>query len=282
MHESRHEDNPVIWDADRGEWTAVGAQYIAKLDALTGVRFHRLRHGRWVGSEGMVYGDWDRNLHLIDRFPIPDSWRRVRSVDFGYTNPFVCQWWAIDGDGRMFLYREIYRTKRTVADHAVPIKVKSEGERIEVTVSDHDAEDRATLHQCGILTMPAHKAITPGIQAVEERLRVAGDGRARLFVFRDALVSRDEELTDAKLPTSTAEEFDAYIWPRGQDGKALKEIPVDANNHGMDAMRYAVAYLDLVSRPGPSASAPRVAPVMPAMRQAMPRYGMPMNMGGRR
>jgi PBSX family phage terminase large subunit len=257
MYESRHEDNPVIWDADNGAWTAVGAAYIAKLEALTGVRFHRLRHGRWVGSEGMVYGDWDRSLHLIDRFGIPASWRRIRSVDFGYTNPFCCQWWAIDGDGRMYLYREIYRTKRTVADHAVPIGARSAGERIEATVSDHDAEDRATLHQCGIQTLAAHKAITPGIQAVEERLRVAGDGRPRLFVFRDALVDRDEGLAEAKLPTSTAEEFDAYVWPKGQDGKALKEIPVDANNHGMDAMRYAVAYVDNLGlpRPGPAAVA---------------------------
>jgi phage terminase large subunit len=273
MHESRHEDNPVIWDADNGEWTKVGAEYIAKLDALTGVRYHRLRHGRWVGAEGMVYGDWDRNVHLIDRFAIPDSWRRIRSIDFGYTNPFVCQWWAVDGDRRMFLYREIYRTKQTVADHAVPIKARSEGEKIEATVSDHDAEDRATLDQNRIPTLPAWKAITPGIQAVEERLRIAGDGRARLFVFRDALVSRDEELSEAKLPTSTAEEFDAYVWPKGQDGKALKEIPVDANNHGMDAMRYAVAYLDLGPRPGPAASAPRLAPAMSAARPSMPRYG---------
>jgi hypothetical protein len=27
---------------------------------------------------------------------------------------------------------------------------------------------------------------------------------------------------------------------------------VDANNHGMDTMRYAVAYLDLVPQPGAS------------------------------
>jgi predicted transcriptional regulator len=39
-------------------------------------------------------------------------------VDFGYTNPFVMQWWAEDPDGRLYLYREIYRTRRLVEDHA--------------------------------------------------------------------------------------------------------------------------------------------------------------------
>ena len=29
-------------------------------------------------------------------------------VDFGYTNPFTCQWWAMDHDGRLYLYREIF------------------------------------------------------------------------------------------------------------------------------------------------------------------------------
>ena len=31
------------------------------------------------------------------------------SVDFGFTNPIVIQWWAEDPDGRLYLYRELYR-----------------------------------------------------------------------------------------------------------------------------------------------------------------------------
>jgi hypothetical protein len=74
---------------------------------------------------------------------------------------------------------------------------------IEATICDHDAEDRATLLQNGIRNLPAYKAIRPGIQAVEQRLRRAGDGRPRLMVFRDALVSRDEALAAAKQPVCT-------------------------------------------------------------------------------
>jgi phage terminase large subunit len=245
MLESRHEDNPTLWDPDAGRWTDEGAIYIARLDRLTGPRLPRLRHGRWVAAEGVVYDGWDRALHLVDRFEIPKEWRRLRVVDFGYTNPFVCQWWAIDPDGRMFLYREVYRTQRLVRDHAREIVRLSEGERIEATVADHDAEDRATLAAEGVETLPAFKLISPGIQGVQTRLKAAGDGKPRLYVLRDSLVERDEELAARPgTPWCTEQEFDGYIWPKGQDGKALKEEPVDLNNHGMDGMRYIVSYVD--------------------------------------
>jgi phage terminase large subunit len=135
-------------------------------------------------------------------------------------------------------------SKRTVAKHAEKIKELTGDERIEATVADHDREDRETLHENGIETIPAHKAITPGLQGVEARLGVAGDGKPRLFIFRNALVERDESLAESKLPCCTAEEVDGYIWPKGQDGKPVKEVPVDKDNHGMDAMRYAAAYAD--------------------------------------
>jgi PBSX family phage terminase large subunit len=66
MVECRHEDNPVLYDNARGEWTENGREYIKGLDALTGVRLHRLRHGRWVAAEGIVYDAWDRAVHLVD------------------------------------------------------------------------------------------------------------------------------------------------------------------------------------------------------------------------
>lgn len=103
MLHTRHEDNPRLWDEERNDWTREGAAYMAKLDALTGVRKERLRYGRWVQAEGAVYEEFDLAVHVIDGFEIPADWRRIRSIDFGYSNPFVCQWWAMDHDGRMYL-----------------------------------------------------------------------------------------------------------------------------------------------------------------------------------
>lgn len=203
------------------------------------MRHARLRRGVWAAADGAVYDAWDPQQHVVEPFPIPAAWRRIRAIDFGYTNPFVCQWWAIDPDGRMFLYREIYRTRRLVQDHAKHMFELSRGERIDATVTDHDAEARATLEHYGIDTTPARKAIVPGIQAVAQRLRAADDGKPRLMLLRDALVEPDRELVDAHLPFCTAQEFDSYVWSKRGD-----ERPLDQSDHGMDAMRYAVRFVD--------------------------------------
>jgi len=208
------------------------------------VRYLRLRKGLWVAAEGTVYEEYDPAIHKIAAFPIPKEWRRIRVIDFGYTNPFVCQWWAQDPEGRLYRYRELYGTKKIVADWAVEINRLSEGESIEATVADHDAEDRATLDKAGIYSVPAIKDVTPGIQAVAKRLRRREDGKPGLYLVEGALVSRDSALDDARKPACTEEEVDCYVWAKGQDGKPNKEIPVKENDHGLDATRYAVAFFD--------------------------------------
>jgi terminase large subunit-like protein len=262
MLESRHEDNPALWGGD--DWTAIGSAYMAVLDALSGVRKQRLRYGRWVAAEGLVYDGWDRAIHLVDRFPIPPDWPRFLIVDFGYTNPFVCQWWAKDPDGRLILYRELYRTQRLVEDHARDIArlsgaVTDAGgvdwtlagaERPTGVICDHDAEDRATLERhLRLKTTAARKEVSPGIQAVASRLKVAGDGRPRLMVMRDALVAPDVALVDAKHPTCSEQEIDGYVW-NIDNGRKRGEEPVKLHDHGMDCWRYLVAHHDLRRRWG--------------------------------
>src|SRR5690606_41999735 len=91
-------------------------------------------------------------------------------------------------------------------------------------VCDHDAEGRAVLErELGVETTPAHKSVLDGIQAVQARLRVAEDGKPRLFFVRGALVERDPELEGARRPTCTVEEIPGYNWSRSRDGRE-KEI----------------------------------------------------------
>lgn len=246
---SRHQDNPTLFD-DQGEPTPQGARTLEVLDSLTGVRKERLRYGRWVAAEGVVYEGFDRRVHLVEPFEVPESWRRIGSVDFGYTNPSVFQLWALDPDGRMYLEREIYRTQTLAADLGAEILALTRGLRLEAVVADHDAEDRATLYRAGVQTRAAIKETIAGIQKVQNRLRLAADGRPRLFIMQGATVSRDAELLAAHKPTSTLEEFEGYVWQRAHDGKPLKEEPLKVNDHGMDALRYAVEYADRTSAPG--------------------------------
>jgi phage terminase large subunit len=115
--ETRHEDNPMLFTRD-GALTAEGERYLSRLDQLTGVRYLRYRKGLWVSAEGMIYEDsWDPARNIVDRFKIPNDWPRFMAVDFGYVHPFVCLWGAIDPDGRIYIYRQIYKTATLVEDH---------------------------------------------------------------------------------------------------------------------------------------------------------------------
>jgi len=244
MFKSRHEDNPVLYSQADGTITDQGRRTMATLDALTGVRYKRGRLGQWAGQEGMVYEEWNEDIHLIDRFDIPDNWRRYRAIDFGYTNPFICHWWAEDEDGRLYLYREIYMTRRTVKVHAMQINALSGDERYVATIVDHDASDRATLAENGITTTAARKDVSLGIEKVQERLKVQGDNRPRLFIMRDSLVEVDQSRAELHKTIETAAEIDGYVFPESKEGKSADENPVKVDDHGMDAMRYMVMYLD--------------------------------------
>lgn len=279
--ESTHRDNPVLWNPDTDNWTEAGADYLAKLGRLTGHRKARLLEGKWVAAEGTVYENFDASVHVIDPFEIPKSWTIYWGIDFGYTNPFVLQCWAHDKDNdRLYLYREIYHSKRLVEDHAKQImdivapypmvtsEVTPDGrgglpmragprewlERAPRRIlADHDAEGQATFWlKTGQRCSNAHKEVTEGIQAVEERLALREDGLPGLFIFRNATVEKDMEMREKGKPTSTIEEFPGYIWAPPPQTTTVsvtqsrtRELPGKENDHGMDCMRYVVAHLDL-------------------------------------
>ncbi len=237
---STHKDNPVLWDGT--DWTDQGKRTMSALKSLTGTRYKRGFLGLWAGAEGQVYEGFDTTVHIIDRFDIPEDWPRYRAIDFGYTNPFVCQWWAVDPDGRLYLYREIYRTGRTVREHAELIN--SYPEPIVATVADHDAEDRATLKENGIFTQAADKRVSVGLDKVAERLKIV-NGKPRLFIMRDTLGGgADTSLKKQHKPVCTADEFGGYVWPSERANRARDEKPVKVDDHGLDALRYMVMYFD--------------------------------------
>lgn len=252
---SQHEDNPRMFRD--GAWTEYGQTYLARLETLTGVRYQRMRHGLWVAAEGLVYEGWNPAVHVVDRLPEgSENWTRWWSIDFGWSNPMVVLFFAEDPDGRLWLYRQIYHTHVLVEDLVRQIKKivqKPDGTwrepRPRAVVADHDAEDRATFERhMGLSTTAAKKTISDGIQAVQARLRPAGDGRPRFFVVKDCLVQRDKELVEAKKPTCFEDEIAEYVWP--QDVKPDKrEVPVKENDHAMDSARYMVAERDLGGRP---------------------------------
>jgi len=234
---SKHTDNPMLYSHATDTWTTEGLDYIDKLSKLTGHTKERLLLGRWASATGAVYPEYEPGPHLIEPFDIPLGWKRYLAVDFGFVNPFVCQWWAESPDDTLYMYKEIYYTERTVKEHSAQIVEECEKHepagKIPLAICDHDAEDRATLRENGIKTKPAQKAVIQGIENVKFRLI-----EDKIKIFRGATLETDVRLLDAGIPTCTAEEFGGYVW----DPK--KEQPVKQKDHGMDSMRYMVQQLD--------------------------------------
>lgn len=271
-----HKDNPSYWDAAAEKWTRKGENYVlGKLERLSGVRRARYLENKWAIAEGAIFDEWREEIHVLDDVSnCPPFVRRWRSIDFGFRNPLVVQWWGEDEDKRLYLYREIYETELLVADAAIEIvrleaglstedvdalrrKYKDvdepdgrfwrdlwalarEREPISGTVADHDREDRATLEKYGIDTTAARKGVMNGIQAMQLRLKPDATGRPAFFIVRNARVRMDQNLKEAGKPTSTLEEMPGYVW----DDARKKEEPVKLDDHGVDAARYMVMYFD--------------------------------------
>lgn len=248
MLESLHRDNP-----------SVTKEYLETLDALTGVRRLRLRDGIWAATEGMVYDNWNRAIHIARSQQLIDwgifwpnemlnRWKVKHvfgAVDWGFTNPGVIQIWAIDNDGRMYLVHEVYQTKKSIGwwvEQACMLDRLYGG--IEAFICDPaEPGNISDFRNAGLEAIAAKNDIIPGISAMRERLDLAGDGRPRLYVYEYSLKERDPARELEHQSCGFEQEIDALAWPQEKSGHELKETPVKLNDHSMDPARYLCMYL---------------------------------------
>lgn len=247
-----------------------------RFDRMTGVWRDRLRLGKWVAFEGSVFDCWDPS-YIVDppaewalwgeghelgwTFPPPD-WPRFRGIDFGYEpDPYTCQWWTESPSGHRYLYRQTYHTRKTIETQAAEIGRLEDEElgvlrssakerrltgyesslhalNIEACFTDHHRGERAALDEKGVWSTPADKDILAGIESVRD-LMAAG----KILIVKNRLHERDPRLAEQMRPTCLEEEIAGYRWRTGSDrsevGRA-KTLPVDRDNHGLDAMRYVM------------------------------------------
>jgi len=233
--------------------------YVETMESnFTGMYADRYIHGEWVAASGLVYNEYDPEIHLrpsqdlpgewtvdsrIDHGEYetvlalpPEGWRVYRSIDFGYRNPFVCQWWARNPQtDKHVMFREVYRTEELMEDLAVEIKRLTDGMRIEQSYADPaSAEDRATLARHGVETTEAKKDVSSGVQEVKGKLNTADDGPKLMFMSGALAHAPDPNLNDEGAPVKTVDEIRDYQW------KDNKDAPEKEDDHGMDTMRYYV------------------------------------------
>lgn len=187
--------------------------------------------GEWVFYSGTVYGhDFSPARNIVDSFEIPEEWRRIRAIDFGYRDPFVCLWFAIaedserfgTGRGDLILYREYHQAGRAMAEHAERLRELTRREKITYTVADSsEQQSMADLRRLGIPCLDAIRDRRAGRMLVGDMLRAG-----RLKFFRGAC-------------PETLRELSFYRWDTDKDKEGSKEMTL-GDDHCMDSMRYAV------------------------------------------
>lgn len=93
-------DNTVLMETN--------PEYINVLKALPEHLRKAHLDGDWNVFFGQVFSEFNEEDHVEEPFEIPKSWPRILAMDWGYTKPYGVLWGAIDYDGCIHIYRELY------------------------------------------------------------------------------------------------------------------------------------------------------------------------------
>lgn len=191
-------------------------------DAYTGQFARQELEGEFVTFDGLVYEEFDRELHVID-VDRKKNVRYVAGVDEGYTNPSVILVCGIDSDGRVNVAEEFYKRRMLQGDVVAHAQNLARDWNIEAFYVDPSAAGLiAEMASVGLTVHEANNAVMPGIQSVKARLAVLGDGRPRLALDAGCV--------------NLAAEFESYSWKSGRAG--IRDEPEKVNDHALDALRY--------------------------------------------
>jgi hypothetical protein len=115
----------------------VNPEYAADLQALPEQQRSAFLDGNWDAFAGAMFPELSADRHRVAPIELPASWKRYVGVDWGYSKPWAVIWMAVDEDGRVWLYREIYETQVGEAEQAQRIlAAEADGEHVAVRWAD--------------------------------------------------------------------------------------------------------------------------------------------------
>jgi PBSX family phage terminase large subunit len=186
------------------------------LETYTGQFLAQEVYADFVSFEGLIY-DFDASIHIKRRNESEFKGYGF-GVDEGYTNPTVILKIYYDNDGRYHVADEYYergKLQSEIVDRATEM-----GKGKEFVVDASAAGLIAAMRDAGLNARARKGRVLDGISAVQDLLRVRGDGRPRLTIDPSCV--------------NTINEFESYVWKEGKDE------PVKEFDHAMDALRYYV------------------------------------------
>ena len=195
--------------------------------------------------KGLIYKNFDRNVHVIEPFEIPNdgSYEIYRGIDFGFDNPTACVWMAINNETKKwYAIDEYYETKESSDYHCGIILSKSaQYPSVSISWGDPSAPQvMADWAKKGLYITPARRDantnrgewVGNGIDIIQEKLKVSPmDQKPQLYVFKHC--------------ENLIREFESYEWeePKNELLNAPGR-PKKANDHILDATRYfACSYI---------------------------------------
>ena len=102
-------DNPYLSES---------GDYETMLLSLPENQRKRLLEGNWDVAEGAAFPEFNRSVHVIEPFDIPNNWSKFRACDYGYGSYSAVLWFAVAPDGQLVVYRELYVSKVLAKDLA--------------------------------------------------------------------------------------------------------------------------------------------------------------------
>lgn len=191
---------------------------------MPGWKFAMFYKGEFARPPGLIYGDYEEDLHKIPPFPIPPHWPRYVGIDPGGTN-LATVWVAENPSTKVFyVYRETLEGGVTTDDHVAKAKERAAGENVAVWVGGAQSESqfRRDWVSRGIsVKEPKIWEVWSGIDNIISLFRTK-----RLFVF----------------DTCTGLRSQLGTYSRVLDKKTLEptdEIKDKNIYHYLDALRYA-------------------------------------------
>lgn len=184
--------------------------------------------------EGLVYKDFDKEIHLVDPSNVPTEGMRILGIDFGFTNPTAAVFAIVDYDNNWWIYDEVYKAGMNTEQTAEQLKNRMSDQHFTHIIGDSAAAqeiENLKVHGLGIVPVNKEKdSILAGIRLVADKLKVQGNGKPKLFVSKNC--------------ENVIWEFETYRYPDKRDDRNEAEEPVKENDHCMDAIRYLALTLN--------------------------------------
>lgn len=91
--------------------------YVLRLQNLPEDQRKAFLDGDWDIFSGQYFGEFKRDIHVCEPFPIPDHWHRYFVCDYGL-DMFAGLWIARDPQGKAYVYKEVYEKDLIVSQAA--------------------------------------------------------------------------------------------------------------------------------------------------------------------